>query len=336
MFSQCVIRVQPFGEHVVQDLLYSYHTSYEYTLLHPLHPLYTYTPPLSPSSLLSTLLLQDNKMTLICDKIMLEKGESVLDIGCGWGTLARHAAKEFGAKATGVTLSSEGKIYCDLASKKEKIPTEILHCDYREIPKDRKFDKITSIEMAEHVGIGNFVDPYLTSVKNLMAKKDSKFLMQVAGLRQGSNWQDVAWGLFMSKYIFPGADASTPLNWYIRQCELAGFEVHSVETIGRHYSHTLHKWYDNWMSHKDDIQSGKIDAISEHSKGEHLFRLNEFFLAWSVVASGQSSATCYQILMHPNEYDYPRDQWVDKAHVPNGHRNPMAVDFQSGESKKKN
>ena len=93
--------------------------------------------------------------------------------------------------------------------------------------------------MAEHVGIANFVDPYLVNVRKLMRSKDSKFLMQVAGLRQGSNWQDVAWGLFMSKYIFPGADASTPLNWYIKQLELAGFEVHSVETIGRHYSHTL-------------------------------------------------------------------------------------------------
>jgi cyclopropane fatty-acyl-phospholipid synthase-like methyltransferase len=258
---------------------------------------------------------QDNKMSMLCDKVMLQEGESILDIGCGWGTLARHARKHYKANATGVTLSSEGKIYCDLASKKEKVPTEILHCDYREIPTDRKFDKITSIEMAEHVGIANFVDPYLTSVKNLMAKKDSKFLMQVAGLRQGSNWQDVAWGLFMSRYIFPGADASTPLNWYIRQCELAGFEVHSVENLGQHYSHTLHKWYDNWMSHKDDILTGKIDAISEHSKGAHLFRLNEFFLAWSTIASGRSSAIVYQILMHPCEADYPRDQWVDAEHV---------------------
>lgn len=70
---------------------------------------------------------------------------------------------------------------------------------------------------------------------------------------------------------------------------MAGFEVHSVETIGRHYSHTLHKWYDTWMSYKDDILGGKIDAISHHTQGKHLFRLQEFFLAWSVVAAGQAS-----------------------------------------------
>lgn len=243
---------------------------------------------------------QANKMSMICDKLMLRKGEKFLDIGCGWGTLARHASKEYGAQATGLTLSAEGKKYCDLASQREGVPTNIMCCDYRDFPKGMKFDKISAIEMAEHVGCANFVSPFLTSVRQMMNDKDSKFMLQVAGLRQGSNWEDVQWGLFMSKYIFPGADASTPLNWYIRQCELAGFEVHSVETIGRHYSHTLHKWYDNWLSHKEEILAGKIDAINEASKGAHLFRLQEFFLAWSTIASGQSSATCYQILCHPN------------------------------------
>jgi cyclopropane fatty-acyl-phospholipid synthase-like methyltransferase len=257
---------------------------------------------------------QYNKMKMICDKLMLKEGETFLDIGCGWGTLARHAASEVGAIAHGVTLSREGKIYCDMASERTGIPTTIFHCDYREIPDGQKFDKIASIEMAEHVGVKNFVDPYLLSVKNMLANKDSMFMMQVAGLRQGSNWEDVAWGLFMSKFVFPGADASTPLNWYIRQCEMAGFEVHSVETIGRHYSHTLHKWYDNWMSHKDEIVNGEIDAISDHSTGSHLFRLNELTWAWCTIAAG-NSATCYQILMHPNVNDFPRDQWVNKENV---------------------
>merc|ERR1712164_13265 len=116
--------------------------------------------------------------------------------------------------------------------------------------------------MAEHVGLANFVDPYLKTVYDIL-EDDGMFLMQVAGLRQGSSWEDVQWGLFMSRYIFPGADASTPLNWYIRQLELAGFEVRSVETIGRHYSHTLHGWYKHWMSRKDAILSGTIDAERE-------------------------------------------------------------------------
>jgi len=273
---------------------------------------------------------QHNKLQMVCDKLMLQEGESFLDIGCGWGTLIRHAAKFYGAKATGVTLAVEGKKFCDDASKETGVPTDILFCDYRDIPAEIKFDKIASIEMAEHVGIANFVDPYLSSVRRLMKRPDSSFLLQVSGLRQGANWQDVAWGLFMSKYIFPGADASTPLNWYVKQCELAGFEVHSVETIGRHYAHTLHKWYDNWMSHKDKILSGKIDAISHHTTGKHLFRLQEFFLAWSVIAAGQGSATCYQLVCHPNTYDYPRDQWVDKSQVSGPHL--VGVGLQNGDS----
>ena len=91
----------------------------------------------------------------------------------------------------------------------------------RETPLGQKFDKIASIEMAEHVGIANFVDPYLTTVRKLLKRPDSSFLLQVSGLRQGANWQDVAWGLFMSKYIFPGADASTPLHWLVTSRVLA-------------------------------------------------------------------------------------------------------------------
>jgi len=256
---------------------------------------------------------QLRKLDMLCDKLMLKKGESFLDIGCGWGTLIRHAARR-GAVACGVTLSREGRLWCEKASKEEGVPTEVLECDYRDIPSDVKFNKITAIEMAEHVGIKNFV-PFLKIVKNLLKSEDSMFMMQVAGLRQGSNWQDVAWGLFMGKYIFPGADASTPLNWYIRQCELAGFEVHSVETIGIHYSQTLHKWYDNWCSHKEDISAGRVDSISEHVKGVKLFRLFEFAWAWATIHAGQGGGTCYQILMHPCNYDFPRAQWVNGQHV---------------------
>lgn len=246
---------------------------------------------------------QFNKMSLICDKLEVKAGERFLDIGCGWGTLVRHAAKHFGAKSTGVTLSKEGAKWCNDKNEEENVVDDvnILYMDYRQIPdvkSEDRFPNIASIEMAEHVGLKNF-QVYLNKVKNLLTD-DGSFLMQVAGLRQGSNWQDVAWGLFMSRYIFPGADASTPLNWYIRQLEHAGFEVQSVETIGRHYSHTLHGWYDNFESNKSKM---------ERKYGDHLCRLWTIFLAWSVIAAGQGSATCYQILSHKNTYDFPRDNY---------------------------
>jgi len=246
---------------------------------------------------------QDNKMSLICDKLMLKSDETLLDIGCGWGTLLRHAAKNYKAKAVGVTLSVEGAAYCREQAKAEGMQdkVDILCMDYREIPAEMKFDKVSSIEMAEHVGLRNF-QIYLGSIYSMM-KDDGFFLMQVAGLRQGLNWQDLQWGLFMSRYIFPGADASTPLNWYIQQLELAGFEVRSVETVGRHYSHTLHRWYDNFQKNRKEM---------EKAYGGYLCRLWDFFLAWSVVAAGQGSAACYQILVHKNTYNFPRDVFCQK------------------------
>eukprot|EP00948_MAST-09A_sp_MAST-9A-sp1_P000365 g365.t1 len=252
---------------------------------------------------------QFNKMSMICDKLQLKKKEKMLDIGCGWGTLVRHAAKYYGAQTVGVTLSEEGAKWCKMKNKEEKLTkkVDIVTCDYRDIPERGYYDKISSIEMAEHVGLANF-QIYLSNIRRML-KDDGLFLMQVAGLRQSSNWEDVAWGLFMSKYIFPGADASTPCNWYIKQLEMAGFEIHSVETIGRHYGHTLHKWYDNWMENKDAMKD---------KYGNRLFRMWEFFLSWSAVTAGQGTATCYQILVNKNINKFPRDIWCEADGVSYG------------------
>lgn len=252
---------------------------------------------------------QDNKMSLIADRLQVKKGDKYLDIGCGWGTLMRHVAREFGAVSTGVTLSVEGAKWCEEQIKKEGIKkANILTMDYRDIPKENKYQAISAIEMAEHVGIANF-QLFLGNISEML-EDDGMFLMQVAGLRKGANWQDTNWGLFMSKYIFPGADASTPLNWYVKQLEQAGFEVQRVENIGRHYSHTLHGWYDHWMENRKAI----LETEENGYDGE-LCRLWDFFLAWSVVASGQCSATCYQLLCHKNTYDFPRDRFCDPAAV---------------------
>ncbi|EOD27563.1 hypothetical protein EMIHUDRAFT_468817 [Emiliania huxleyi CCMP1516] len=173
--------------------------------------------------------------------------------------------------------------------------------------------------------LANFTQPFLSSIFKML-KDDGLFFMQargakcllppsheVAGLRKGSNWQDVQWGLFMSKYIFPGADASTPLYWYTQQLEKAGFEVHSVENIGRHYSHTLKAWYDNFQKNKSKPEIQQYPA--------RLHRLWDIFLAWSVVAAGQGSATCYQIVSHKNLYSFPRDNFCsDQIARPTGPR----------------
>jgi cyclopropane fatty-acyl-phospholipid synthase-like methyltransferase len=126
----------------------------------------------------------------------------------------------------------------------------LLCRDYREIPKGQKFDRITALEMAEHVGVLRF-NTFLTQIKDLM-HDDSLFFMQVAGLRRTWKYEDLIWGLFMARQIFPGADASTPQNWYMEQLERAGFEVQSAETLGTHYSATIWRWYvltvEKWLT----------------------------------------------------------------------------------------
>ncbi|KAI9094398.1 S-adenosyl-L-methionine-dependent methyltransferase [Phlyctochytrium arcticum] len=243
--------------------------------------------------------LQQNKLDLVCKKINLKPTDRMLDIGCGWGTLSVHAAKQ-AAKVTAVTLGKNQAAWGNRKAQEAGVSSkvEILCSDYRDIPK-QKFDKITCLEMAEHVGVLRF-QTFLLQVRELL-EDDGIFFMQIAGLRRSWQYEDLMWGLFMAKYVFPGADASTPLNWYVEQLERAGFEVASSETLGVHYSATIYRWYSNWMKNKDKIV-GKY--------GVRWFRVWEYFLAYSTIVARQGSATVYQLVCHKNLNSFDRTQFV--------------------------
>lgn len=201
--------------------------------------------------------LQDNKLAIVCEKIGLKKGEKLLDLGCGWGTLARFASVNYGAKATGITLGRNQTAWGNNALRKVGVTEEqsnILCMDYRDTPVPAGgYDKITCLEMAEHVGVRHF-SKFLKQVYDML-DDDGVFFLQIAGLRKSWQYEDLIWGLFMNKYVFPGADASTPLGWFIDKLEGAGFEVKSSDTIGVHYSATLWRWYRNWMANKDKVEA---------------------------------------------------------------------------------
>ena len=213
--------------------------------------------------------LQDNKLAIVCEKIALKAGEKLLDIGCGWGTLAKFASVNFGAKATGVTLGRNQTAWGNNGLRKAGISEEqskILCMDYRDIPVPAgNYDKITCLEMAEHVGVRHFAG-FLKQVHDML-DDDGVFFLQVAGLRKTWQYEDLIWGLFMNKYIFPGADASTPLGFYISSLETAGFEVKGLDTIGVHYSATLWRWYRNWMGNREKIEA---------KYGGRWFRVSQF------------------------------------------------------------
>jgi sphingolipid C9-methyltransferase len=253
---------------------------------------------------------QDNKLNLVCRKLQLKPGERLLDIGCGWGTLTRHAAQYYGADATGVTIAERQTEYGNHQIKVRGLQNQarIVCSDYRDIPA-QKFDKISSLEMVEHVGVKNLVSFY-EQVRDLLSD-EGIFLLQWTGLRRGLRPEDLIWGLFMNKYIFPGADASLCPSAMLKAMEKAGWETHSVENVSIHYGWTIKRWHDNWLSNKDAV----IKAY-----GERWFRIWHFFLVWSTIIAEQGNAACFQVVLNKNQDKFNRKRWVTSKSVVLGER----------------
>jgi cyclopropane fatty-acyl-phospholipid synthase-like methyltransferase len=242
---------------------------------------------------------QRNKMNRVCQKLMVRPGDELLDIGCGWGTLAIHAAKAFGAHSTGVTLAKLGAEYGSAAIARAGVTDRAhIECvDYREMPL-RKYDRIVSLEMVEHVGVKN-LSKYFSIVRERLTD-DGLFLIQWCGLRPGGDDgvlpvgmrpEDMVWGLFMNKYVFSGADASIPLGRMVSAMEKAGFEVHSTENVTIHYALTIQRWHRNWQRNRETVLA---------TYGERWYRLWNLFLAWSWRIAQQGTASCYQVVVHKN------------------------------------
>jgi len=243
---------------------------------------------------------QRQKLDYVAGKLQLKPNERLLDVGCGWGTLVAHMAQRYGVDATGVTISKKQADFGSqrIAEKKLSSKARILTLDYREIPA-ATYDKISVLEMAEHVGIKHF-QKFLRQLSGLLADNGVLFL-QIAGLRRNWDPEDFTWGMFMSKYIFPGADASLPLSYVTNQLEKAGFEIHSVENIGIHYSCTIDGWYQNWIRNRETILA---------AYGERWFRLWYVFLGWSVLIAEQGRSTCFQIVANKNLPAFNRHRWI--------------------------
>lgn len=242
--------------------------------------------------------MQYNKLREVCNKIALQENEKHLDIGCGWGTLVNYAAEKFGSSSTGVSIAQEQLDWANEVTQEKNLgdKANFLCMDYRDIP-DQKYDKITCLEMSEHVGIKLFPN-FLEQVYDML-EDDGIFYLQIAGLRRAYQWEDFMWGFFMDTYIFPGADASLPLTFPVAHLENAGFEVQSVETVGCHYSETIKRWYNNWTS-----ADNKEAMINKY--GARLYKIWEIFLSWSTIIARQGNSTCYQIVAHKNMDAYPR------------------------------
>ncbi|MER5914887.1 class I SAM-dependent methyltransferase [Streptomyces sp. NPDC001982] len=183
---------------------------------------------------------QEDKLELICRKLALTPGQRLLDVGCGWGSMAIHAAREHGVSVVGVTLSQEQAAYARKRVADEGLTdkVEIRVQDYRDVS-DGPYDAISSIGMAEHVG----AERYLEYAENLhrLVKPGGRLLNHQIARRPRRDESAYSVDEFIDAYVFPDGELA-PIGTTVTQLERAGFEVRDVESIREHYALTLRRW----------------------------------------------------------------------------------------------
>lgn len=186
---------------------------------------------------------QRDKLELICRKLGLTPGRRLLDVGCGWGSLAVHAAREHGVSVVGVTLSQEQAAYARKRVADEGLTdrVEIRVQDYRDVT-DGPYDAISSVGMAEHVG----AERYLEYAQELYAllRPGGRLLNHQIARRPQRDESSYDVDEFIDAYVFPDGELA-PLGTTVTQLERAGFEVRDVESIREHYALTLRRWVAN-------------------------------------------------------------------------------------------
>jgi cyclopropane-fatty-acyl-phospholipid synthase len=183
---------------------------------------------------------QRDKLELVCRKLGLRPGLRLLDVGCGWGSLAIHAAREHGVNVVGVTLSQEQAAYARKRVADEGLTdkVEIRVQDYRDVH-DGPYDAVSSIGMAEHVGAERYLE-YADDLYKLL-KPGGRILNHQIARRPQRDESTYSVDAFIDSYVFPDGELQ-PIGSTVAQLERAGFEVRDVEAIREHYALTLRQW----------------------------------------------------------------------------------------------
>ncbi len=196
---------------------------------------------------------QLDKLEMICRKLCLKPGDRFLDVGCGWGGLVCYAAKNFGVKAHGVTLSQKQLDFTKAKIKRlglEDLVTVELK-DYNNLT--GSYDKISSIGMYEHVGIANY-EKYFSKLRSLLS--DRGILLNHGITRRAKFTKKMAQKIkplrrIVLKYIFPGSELDDIGNT-VQMLEKGSFEVHDVEAWREHYAMTTKHWCKRLCAKKDE------------------------------------------------------------------------------------
>lgn len=223
----------------------------------------------------------ENKLNLICQRLEIKDGDTILEIGSGWGSFAFYVAEHFNIKITTITISQQQYEYCLEKHKTLNLKgqVEVMYCDYRDIK--GKFDKIVSIEMIEAVGY-KFYPEYMSVISRCL--KDSGLAVIQAILIAGSNY-DIAKNRidFIQKYIFPGSCIPS-VSALCNASDKTDLNLIAMHNITDSYVKTLNAWRDTFLSKESELIKLGLD--------KNFIHLWEFYFDYCAAGFNQNAIYC--------------------------------------------
>lgn len=249
-----------------------------------LGPTMAYTCACYPAETATLEEAQGYKFDLVARKLALKPGMRLLDVGCGWGGMVMHAAREYGVKALGVTLSEQQALWAQQAIKEAGLEdlAEVRHLDYRDVT-ETNFDAVSSIGITEHIGKANV--PGYFAFLNGKLKTGGRMLNHCI-TRPDNSVPSIKKEGFINRYVFPDGELEGP-GWLVGTMNDHGFEIRHEENLREHYSKTLAAWCANLDAHWDE-------AVAEVGQGTA--RVWRLYMAGSRLGFDTNVVQLHQIL----------------------------------------
>ena len=276
-----------------------------------LGPSMAYTCACYPTAAASLEEAQEHKFDLVARKLGLRPGMRLLDVGCGWGGMVIHAAREYGVKALGVTLSEQQAAWAQRAIEEAGLSglAEVRHLDYRDV-QETGFDAVSSIGLTEHIGKKQLPGYFSFLLGKL---KPGGRLLNHCITRPDNSEPAARKGGFINRYVFPDGELEGP-GYLISLMHDTGFEVRHEENLREHYAMTLAGWCANLDAHWDE-------AVAEVGQGTA--RVWRLYMAGSRLGFEQNQIQLHQVLCAKLDSDGSsgmplRPDWETQAAAPGG------------------
>lgn len=235
---------------------------------------------------------QRRKLDMICRKMQLEPGQHLLDVGCGWGALARHAASHYGVKVLGITLSAEQAAEAKLRVQQDGLGdrVKIRVQDYRDL--SGEFDAVSSVGMFEHVGSAE-LETYFQKLHDVLAPT-GVLLNHGITTRSRPKRFERSKPSFVNTYVFPDGEL-LPIESGLEVAESVGFEARDIESLRQNYAITLR----HWVTRLEENHKVAIEAADELT-----YRIWRMYMAGSVAAFELAGISVYQVVYTKSHRDW--------------------------------